>query len=165
MKLMELWVVILLYFVAALVLLAEIFIPSHGLLSVLGVGFLVAAIASTFFYAGREAGVIALLVSMVTLPALALLAVKLWPKTPMGRRIAPANPVLTAEHLGVPVKELSMLVGKTGRTLSPLRPVGVCDFDGRRVSCITRFGMIDAGVGVEGVGIEGGNLAVVERHA
>ena len=40
----ELTVLIVLYLVGMFILLAEIFIPSHGILSIAGIGFLVAAI-------------------------------------------------------------------------------------------------------------------------
>jgi len=155
----------LLYCIGVLMLVAEIFIPSHGVLSVAGLGFLVVAVVRTFMYGGREAGVIAVLACLVFLPIFAYLSIKYWPRTPIGRRISPPNPVLTSADTSVPVEEMAILIGQTGRSISPLRPVGICVFDGRRVSCVAEFGMVDAGVMVEGVGMKGSNLAVVEKKA
>ena len=159
----DLAVLIVLFAVAVLMLVAEIFIPSHGVLSVVGLGLLVGAIAKTFSYAGREAGIVAVFASAVLVPTFALVAIKYWHRTPIGRRIAPPNRSLTTADTSVPVEALSRLIGQTGRTETPLRPVGICKFDGKRVSCVAEFGMVEAGVEVEGVRIVGANLAVERK--
>jgi membrane-bound ClpP family serine protease len=161
----EVIVIALLFGAGLLVLTAEIFIPSHGLLTVVGVGFLIAAIVRTFMTAGQTAGIIAVLASMVVLPTIMLLAIKFWPRTPIGRRIAPPNPIVRPTDTSIPVAELSSLLGRAGRCVSPLRPVGICDFDGRRVSCVSEMGMIDAGSEVRAVGLSGANLVVEENLA
>jgi len=161
----EIGVLILLYGVGALMLLAELFIPSHGLLTVAALGFLIAAIVKTFSVGGRGAGVIAIFACLVLLPTFAYYAVKYWPHTPIGRKISPPNPVLTSSDTSVPIEEITSMIGKSGRSLTPLRPVGICEFNGRRIACVAEFGMVEAGVTVEGVGIKGCNLAVVEKQA
>jgi len=159
----EIAVLIVLYAVGVLLLLMDIFIPSHGILALTGVGFLVAAVAKTFGYAGREAGIIAILACLVFLPTFACVAIKYWRRTPIGRRISPPNPVLTSADMGVPVEELSRLVGQTGSAVTPLRPVGICEFNGKRISCVAQFGMVERGSIVEAVGVSGCNLAVQKR--
>ena len=161
----ELTVIILLYLVGMFILLAEIFIPSHGILSIAGIGFLVAAVVKTFQYGGQNAGAIAILACMLTLPVLAFFAIKYWHRTPFGRLISPPNRQLTVDDIGVPVEELQRLIGQTGRTVSTLRPVGICEFNGKRVSCIAESGMVEAGVSVEGIGMSGADLTVVEKKA
>ena len=160
----ELAILVVLYFVGILLLVGEIFIPSHGVLSLAGLGFLVAAVVKTFQY-GREAGIVAVFACLVIVPVFAFVAIKYWHRTPIGRRISPPNPVLTAKDTGVPVEQLGQLVGQVGRSLSPLRPVGVCEFAGRRVSCVAEFGMVEADVAVMGTGVKGSNLVVVEKTA
>ena len=83
--------------------------------------------------------------------------------TPIGRRIAPPNPKLTSADTSIPIDELERHIGQLGRSISPLRPVGICEFSGRRISCVAEFGMVEAGVVVEAIGIKGGNLSVVEK--
>lgn len=157
-------ILILLYAVGVLMLVAEIFIPSHGILSVAGIGFLMAAVYKTFIYGGREAGIVAVFACLVFVPAFALVAIKYWPHTSIGKKIAPPNPSLTAEDTSIPVEALARLIGQTGRTITPLRPVGICDFSGKRVSCVAEFDMIEAGSEVEGVRVSGANLAVQEKR-
>jgi len=161
----EMGILVLLFGVGVVVLVAEIFIPSHGILGVTGVGFLIAAIVKTFDYGGREAGIIAILACMVFVPTFALLAIKYWHLTPIGKRISPPNPILTSKDTSIPVDEMSALIGQTGVCKTPLRPVGICDFHGKRVSCIAEFGMIESGAEVEAVRISGSNLAVQEKNA
>jgi membrane-bound serine protease (ClpP class) len=161
---MDIGVVILLYLVALGFLVAEIFIPSHGILTVAGLGFLVAAVVKTFRY-GPEAGTVAILACLVLLPTFAYLAIKFWPHTPIGRLIAPENPVHRPSETSVPVSELGALVGRAGRATTPLRPVGIGEFDGRRVPCVAQMGMISAGAEIEAIGLTGGNLTVIEKHA
>ncbi len=159
----DLGILVLFYTIGVLMLVAEIFIPSHGILSVAGLGFLITAVVKTFTYGGREAGIIAIFACLVFVPAFAFVAIKYWHRTPVGRRIAPPNPLLTTNNTSVPIEALTRLVGQTGRSQTPLRPVGICEFNGKRVSCIAEFGMIEAGVTVEGVRISGSNLAVQEK--
>ncbi|MHC4698022.1 MAG: hypothetical protein ACYTFA_14915 [Planctomycetota bacterium] len=156
-------ILFILYVVGVLFLVGEIFIPSHGVLTLAGLGFLIAAVVKTFTYGGRGAGTVAIFACLVLVPAFAFLAIKYWPKTPIGRMIAPPNPKLTSADISVPVEELQRHIGQLGRTVSPLRPVGICEFNGRRISCVAEFGMVEAGVDVEGIGIKGGNLSVVEK--
>ena len=158
-------ILVLLYAAGILILLAEIFIPSHGVLTLAGLGFLVAAVVKTFNVGGKDAGVIAVFACLIFLPTFAFVAIKYWHRTPIGRRIAPPNPELTVADTGVPIEDLARHIGHCGRTLSPLRPVGICEFDGQRISCVTEFGMVETDVVVEAVGIKGGNLAVVEKKA
>ncbi len=157
--------ILLLFAAGALVLVAELFIPSHGVLTVLGVGLLIAGIVQTFRFFGERAGSIATLTCLVGLPVFAMAAVKIWPKTWVGRRVAPRNPIITSRDSSVPVEEISRYIGQSGRTITQLRPVGFCEFQGRRVPCIAEFGLIEPGAIVEGVRVSGANLAVEPKSA
>lgn len=158
-------IIAVLFGAGALVLIAELFIPSHGLLTVVGLGLLTAGVVQTFRYGGEKAGAISILACLVVLPAFAVTAIKIWPKTWVGKRIAPPNPVATLRDTSVPIEEISRYIGRTGKAISPLRPVGVCEFDGRRVTCVAEFGMLETGAVVEGVRVIGAQLAVQERKA
>jgi len=159
----ELVIIILLFLAGAAVLTLEIFIPSYGVLCVVGVGFLISAIFKTFAYGGEGYGVAAIIGSCIFLPALAYISVKYWRQTPIGRRIVPPNPVLTDEDTASHDK-LYALVGQSGKTISALRPVGICMFGGKRISCIAEMGVVDADVDVVALGIKSGHLTVRQRE-
>lgn len=158
----EIGIITLLYAIALLLLVAEIFIPSHGILTVAGLAFLIAAVVKTF-QISTNAGVVATLACVVFLPTAAVIAVKVWPHTPIGRLISPDNPVVTSRDVGVDVDAMEPMIGRTGRSISPLRPSGICDFEGRRFPCVAEMGMIGPDVEVQVVGIKGSNLAVVAK--
>jgi len=158
-------ILVILFSVGALALVAEIFIPSHGILTIMGLGFLVAGVVKTFDYAGRDAGIVSVVACGVAVPTFGYLAVKYWPQTAIGKLIAPPNPVLSSADTSVPVEQINALIGANGQAVTVLRPVGICEFDGRRISCVARFGMIEAGAEVEGVGMTGTNLSVIEKKA
>ncbi|MEE9294061.1 MAG: hypothetical protein V3W34_03730 [Phycisphaerae bacterium] len=151
---------LMLYALAMLVLIAEIFIPSHGVLTVVGLGVLIGAIVKTFSIYGDAVGGLAVLASLVVIPTLAVVAVRMWPNTRIGRLIAPPNPVYTKKDFGTGPEELQPLIGQVGRTLSPLRPVGTCEFGRQRLECISESGMVEADVKVRAVGVRGRNLEV-----
>ncbi len=153
-------VVILLFGVGILVLVAEIFIPSYGILSIVGVGFLAYAIYRAYVDISATAGHASVAATLVLLPTLALVAVKTFHRTPWGKKIAPPNPTVRVEDFAPQYEALKQYLGQTGKASTPLRPVGTCIFDGQRVNCVAESGMIDNGTEVEAVGVRGHEVEV-----
>jgi len=149
----------ILYFVGILLLVAEIFLPSHALLTVAGLGLLSWAVYRTF-QLSELGGYVSLMLLAVILPTMVILAVRHWHRTPIGRRISPPNPVLTVEDAGGRPDLLEPFIGQIGTSLTPLRPVGECRFGSQKVECVAESGMIDRGVTVQAVGIMNTSLAV-----
>lgn len=143
-------------------LVLEIFIPSHGALTISGLACLVGGVWFAF-RGGDLAGYVSVLVAVVLVPSLAIVAVKVWHRTPLGRKISPPNPKLTQEDAGVRIDQLRPLIGSVGRSLTPLRPVGTCEFNGQRIECMAEMGIIEASRPVRAVRIEGRAL-VVQPH-
>ncbi len=156
-------ILVMLYLAAVLILTAEIFLPSHGVLTVAGVGFLVAAIYKTFAY-GQAAGVISIVASAILLPTIMVVAVKTWPSTWIGKRVIPPNPTYARGDFGTDVEALRRFVGVSGRSLTALRPVGKCEIEGQRIECVCETGMIPAGAVVRVVGVRGKNLEVASAE-
>ena len=141
-------------------LVAEIFLPSHGVLIALGLGSLGGGIYAAFQFS-LIVGYVSLLLSLVLVPTFAVMAVRLWPNTFIGRRIAPPNEEFRrSESPRDGNGELRGLIGQTGLTLTPLRPVGTCDFGGRRVECLAESGMIDRDSKVVAIDVQGQSLVV-----
>ena len=66
---------------------------------------------------------------------------------------------------GVPdADELSSFMGRVGRVQAVLRPVGLCDFSGRRVECVAEGGYVECGKSVEVIAVEGTQLTVRETE-
>jgi membrane-bound ClpP family serine protease len=145
--------------VAALVLLVvEVFIPSGGLIGLLALGLLALGVWKAFLVS-TATGLKTLLALLVLVPATIALAVHLWPRTPMGKQAllkAPA-PEDVQPDWG---QRLDLLVGQFGRAVTPLRPSGLVDFDGRHLDGLSEEGLIPAGSLVRAVRARGGQLIV-----
>ena len=142
-----LWAVVLL--LGALVLLVlELFLPSGGLLGVAGA---VAALSAVgcFFAVDPALGFASLLGLGVVTPVLVGVGLKIWPHTPIGRRLVLGNEFEEEANEGVGVRaqtaDFRPAVGAVGESLTPLRRVGTCRFEGHRVECLADGDLIDAG--------------------
>ena len=56
--------------------------------------------------------------------------------------------------------QLGQLLGHTGRALTPMRPVGTCDFDGHRVECVAESGYVESDKLITVIRVEGTQLTV-----
>ena len=140
-------------------LAGELFLPS-GVLLVLSVGCIAVGVGLTFA-AGTGTGMLTLLGVFVAVPMMAAFLFKIWPWTPMGRRFFLTRPREDATLASMPAHmELEKLRGRTGKTLAPLRPAGVADFDGRRIDVITEGMMVDGGQWVRCIEVRAGKVIV-----
>ncbi len=152
------WPLLLLAF-GLLLLIAEVFIPSGGMIGALALGFLVWSLFLAFRQS-YDLGLKFLAADVLLLPLALSLAIYLWPKTPLAKRVFLKPP--TPEEIGVshPASRLDHLVGQFGRALTPLRLSGVVDFDGRRLDGVSEEGLIPAGALVQAVRVRSGRLVV-----
>ena len=115
---------ILLLVVGAVVLLfGDLFIPSGGIMSVLGVGLLLTAVFVCFTI-NRWLGLATLFGVTVASPFVVAGTVRAWRRTPVGKKLL-LNDDDARGHLPREV----VRVGSEGRTLSALRPMGEAEFD------------------------------------
>ena len=137
--------VILLLLAGVILMLAEMLLPTQGLLGVVGAVAMLAAVVVSFRIDSRVG--FALLAGLVVIaPFAGMLWVKLYPKTPVGRRmiLGPVAP----EVVAAPVS-----VGQTGTTVSELRPMGTCEFGAERIEARAERGTIPAGTQVQVVDV------------
>lgn len=148
--------------VGLLLLVAELFIPSSGILFVLAMCGLIGGVTMTFLYGGDHyLGWITLLGLFVVVPLLGRIMFVLWPRTAVGRHLLLQGPEEDATVASMPVNvELEQLRNKTGRALSDLRPAGVVDFEGKRIDTITEGMMVEAGEWVRCIDVRAGRVVV-----
>lgn len=143
-----------------ILLAAELFLPTGGILFVLAVGALVVGVAMTFA-SSTSRGMVTLIAVFIIIPILGPILIHYWPKTPLGKRF-----FLTAQNedetlANMPVNlELEQLRGRYGKTLSTLRPSGVTDFDGRRIDTVSEGAWIEAGQWVRCLEVKAGRVVV-----
>jgi hypothetical protein len=154
---MLVWAVIL-FFCGLALLILEAFIPSHGLLGVLSIGALTAAIV--FGYLGNWVeGTIILAATVIGVPVAVVLMLKYWPETPIGRRVLLGVPA--SEEVLPDVAERRALIGKRGIAQSVMLPSGPVEIDGDVIDAVSEGMVIESGQRVEVV--ESGALRVVVR--
>ncbi len=140
-----------------MLLFADLFVPSGGILIVLGLGGLGVGIAFLFRY-DTEIGIWALAGTALAIPVGGVLLFKLWAYTPLARMAAPGPPPTDAD---IPFDTgLQLLRGRHGKTLTSLRPAGMVEFDGRRVDSLTEGMMVESGQWVRCVEVRGGTVIV-----
>jgi len=155
-----LWVLVLIL-IGLGVMVLEVFVPSGGILGFVSVVALVAGIATAFMERGVAAGMAALGVVVVAVPAVLAVAFRWFPETPLGRRVLPAPPD-AAELVPDPAvrHRVRGLVGRQGRAVSELLPWGSVEIDGAQVDAVSDSGPIESGAAVEAIGAQGRALVV-----
>jgi membrane-bound ClpP family serine protease len=157
-KLDPLILAIVLYFVALVLAAIDIFVPSGGLLMLLAVIVGIACIAVAF-RSGSTAGLLMATVVVGTVPVFFVLAIKIWPRTPMGRRILLKPPAAFREADRRPFEEM---VGKVVVNRWPLMPMGPVEIGKQRWNAISSDGrVIDPGQRIKVVGVRESSLVVV----
>jgi membrane-bound ClpP family serine protease len=145
-----------------LLLIAEFFLPTSGLLLAISLSAVFIGVAMTFFYSeDPSTGLITLIAVFIALPAIGGTMLHYWPRTPFGKRMFLNGPDEDATIANMPVVlELEQLRGRFGKAISPLRPAGVVDFDGKRVDTITEGTMVDVGQLVRCIDVKAGRVIV-----
>lgn len=142
-----------------LLLVAEAFIPSGGLIGVLALSCVGLSLWKAFTHS-TALGVGFLAADLMLLPTAMIAVLYLWERTPMAKRVFLAPPSPEDIEVSHSSQRLDHLVGELGRALTPLRPSGVVDFDGRRLDGLSEDGLIPSGALVRAVRVRGGQLVV-----
>ena len=146
--------------IGLLLMAAELFLPTGGIVFVLGLAGIIAGVAIAFNRSPSQ-GIVTLVAIVVLVPLFGPLLMHYWPRTAIGKKMMLTGPEEDATVAQMPVNlELEQLRGRSGRAVSPLRPSGVVDFDGRRIDCITEGIMVDPGTWVRCVDVRAGRVIV-----
>lgn len=145
----------------AFLLLAEIFVPTGGILVVAALLFFAIGVGTILYYGSTAEGVVAVIGLAVGLPASGYIAVVAWRRMSLDTVLEDA-PTAAAPPVANP--DTDGLKGRAGRTVSPLRPSGTVEFDNKRVDAMTEGTMLDAGVWVRCVEVRRGQVIVREME-
>lgn len=159
------WAVILIGMAAAL-FIAEMFVPSGGILGACSLLCLIGGVVM-LFRIDDTIGLIGAIVSLIAIPFAFMGALWVWPSTPIGRALTLGGaedqeesaydgqdrPMDHTHRGGIPV-------GTVGKTLTELRPVGLCLLAGKRQECLSESGVIEPGVRVKVVSSDGMQVKV-----
>lgn len=150
-------IAIILAILGLVLFLAEYFLPTGGILIVCG--FLVSAAAVAVVASNTEdyrETVAAIVILCIGEPIFAIAGMSL-----AGKRMA-LKATAEAEAAGVPSGEDDgeTLVGRFGKTVTPLRPSGAAEFDGRRIDVVSEGMLVDVDVWVKCIEAKGARTVV-----
>lgn len=146
-----------------LLIVVEFFLPSGGIVGLGAAATAVAAIVIAFSHSSTAGGSMLLFIAAST-PVLFFLLMRVWPYTPVGRRILNRTPGMTAPPAaerttarGTPLREF---VGRIGVAKTNLLPSGVVVLDDQKLDAVSMGMPIDAGTHVIVARIQGSRVQV-----
>jgi membrane-bound ClpP family serine protease len=151
----------LLLIIGVAMIMAEIFLPSGGVIGFLSFSSIIAAIVLAFVQNGPTVGVIFLIIACVAAPAALVAAFSFLPDTPMGKRLLPSIP--SAEDVLPDSEErrkLRDLVGHTGHAKSKMLPSGAVEIDGHMIDAMSEGAPLEPGQPVRVIAVRGAMVIV-----
>ncbi len=136
--------ILILIALGVILLVGDLFLPSAGIMSVVGIGLLLTAVIVCFTI-NRWLGLALLFAGVIASPFIGIVVIRAWQRTPIGRRM------ILSHSEGSPVRE-AVRVGQMGKALSALRPMGECSFATEVgeivIECRSEFADLPAGTQV-----------------
>lgn len=159
---------ILLLLVGFVLIVAEVFLPSGGMILIMCTISFVASLwcAVQAWYGTHPVAFGSYVTSLIVLiPTIVIGAFQVFPKTPFGRQIIAAP---TPEEVTPHAEErqhLATKIGRIGEAVTPMMPGGLVSVDSERLHAFTEGVMIEKGTPVEIVEVRGTRVVVREASA
>jgi len=154
------WITPMIFQLAGLVvLIAEVLLPSGGILAVIAAGLFGYSVYLAFATISFDAGMTLVLADIIILPIVALIGLRLLGRSPLALKasLGKSDGVVSYDE------KLSDLLGMEGIAVTNLRPSGTVRIDNRRIDVVTRGDYIEKGEAVEVVRVEGSRVIVRKK--
>lgn len=125
---------IILQLVGVVVVIAEIILPSGGIISILALSIFAYSLFIVFTDISTAAGFVFVAADFVLIPVLVIVGLKLMAKSPVTLR----KTLSREEGVSVQSQDLESYIGEKGTAVTDLRPAGIAVINGRRVDVVTR---------------------------
>jgi len=151
--------VIVLQLLAVGVVIAEVVLPSGGLLTIAALGLFGYSLYVAFAQISTSVGFMFTALDIVTVPVLIVIGLKILAQSPVTLRAS------LSSRQGVASQDDSMrsYIGAEGTAVSDLHPAGAAEIKGERLDVVTRGEYVEKGTKVVVVEV-GGNRVVVEEQ-
>ena len=138
------------------VIIAEIFLPSGGVLSILAAGVFGYSLFLVFTGVSTTAGAIFLVIDVVMVPILVLFGVKALARSPASlKKELSREGGYFSQSPG-----MEKYLGVKGEALTDLRPAGMARLDGQRTDVVTRGEYVEKGTQVVVIKVTGNQIIV-----
>ncbi len=151
------WIALFIFALGVLLLILEIFvIPGFGVAGIFGIISISAGLILAFDISSIQMAFTVVCSSMVVTTVLVIVSFFLLPKSLIFTRVALAEDT-AGYHSSVSYDDL---LGKKTKTLTPFRPAGIIEIDGKRYDAITEGSFIDKDTDVEVVQVQGNKIVI-----
>ena len=147
---------VLLQVIGIMVIIAEIFIPSLGVLAVIALALLSYSVYIVFTSISTTAGVIFTGLDIIIVPLIVVLGIKILAKSPLAlkRELSKHNGVVSQKE------KLETYINMKGTAVTDLRPAGMAQINSQRVDVVTDGEYIEADTPVIVTGVAGNRIVV-----
>ena len=125
---------IILQLVGVVVIIAEIILPSGGILSIVALGVFGYSLFIVFNEISMTIGFSFVAADLILIPVLVIVGLKLLARSPVTLR----KTLSRKEGVSSQSSELESYVGRQGNAITDLRPAGIGIINGKRVDVVTR---------------------------
>jgi membrane-bound serine protease (ClpP class) len=151
---------LILQLLAVVVIIAEIIIPSGGILAILATGLFTYSLYLVFTAVSAAAGGIFLLADLIMVPILIYFGIKFLARSPVTLRTM----LSSKEGVTSQSPEQKAYVGRGGCALTDLRPSGVALIDGERLDVVTRGEYLEKQTDLVVVSVRGNQIIVKQKE-
>jgi len=158
---MDWWLIfaVFLFFASAALIIAEVFVPSGGIITAFSLVCVIGGIW-IFFRHSTAMGWVGIATAIIMIPKIVVVAYKMFPRTGFGKTVTLTPPQREAGDAIRDTSELKQLLGAGGAVNTTLRPAGICDSLGQRVESIAASGYVAKDKKVKVIHVEATQLTV-----
>ena len=155
----EFFIPVVLQLAGVLIIIAQIFLPSGGLLALVAAGQFGYSLFIVFHDISTMAGTYFVLADLIIIPALLALGLKILARSPATLRetLSSENGVVSQSP------ELESFMGREGKSVTDLRPGGTAIIDDKRLDVVSRGEYIEKDSNLIVVEVTGNQIIVREN--
>lgn len=151
--------------VGIIMLVIELFTPGFGVSGFVGLICLATAIIMQFIWGNTQVATYLLAIVLLLILVAILWFVRSFQRGKLSRSFLVLNDSIDSVSSSDITDAKANLIGKSGLTITPLRPSGIAEIDGQRLDVMATGTFIEANVPVEIVNAEGMHILVRELSA
>jgi membrane-bound ClpP family serine protease len=151
---------VILQLIGVIVIIAEIIIPSGGILSIIAAATFVYSLYIVFTGFSVGTGIVFIAADAILIPILVIVGLKLIAKSP----VTLTTSLDRKNGVSSQSEELEDYIHKKGRAITDLRPAGVAEINGTRVDVVSRGEYIEKGSEIIVMEVTGNRVVVRENN-
>ena len=150
---------IILQLVGVVVIIAEVILPSFGILTIVALGVFGYSLFMVFQDISKAAGFALLAADLVLIPVLVILGLKLLARSPVTLR----KTMSREEGVSSQPSELDSYIDMQGTAVTDLRPAGTAIIDDKRLDVVTRGEYLEKDAAIIVTAVTGNQIIVRKK--